>query len=134
QLVGFRYGWDVHDAPDPSQAMSYTHYEARYAHLNKRPIWYLVIGSACTPDNPNDEDDEKKALQTAYRIRVSRTGHLRYAVEDRKDVELTVYRMLKELDALRPETLRWVRNPAKVADASAGPPAHPPQAALTAPE
>lgn len=110
QIVGHRYGWDVYDAPDPSESMSYTHYEARYAHLHHRPIWYLIISDDYEVDAPNDEDAEKKTLQAAYRVRVRRTGHLHYAVSDLKDVELTIYHMLSDLDALRPEPLRWLRD------------------------
>lgn len=120
QIVGHRYGWDVYDAENPSESMSYTHYEARYAHLHHLPIWYLVIADDYAVDAPNDEDADKKALQTAYRVRVRRTGHLHYAVSDVKDVELTIYRMLFDLDELRPEAKRWLRNGGKDGDASGG--------------
>jgi hypothetical protein len=110
QLVGHRYGWDVKDAANPAESMSYTHYEAHYAHLHKLPIWYLIVGDGYAVDNPNDEDAEKKALQLAYRIKVQRTGHLYHRVADIKDVELTVFRMLPYLDELRATQYRWIRH------------------------
>jgi tetratricopeptide (TPR) repeat protein len=102
QIVGFRYGWDVYGAPDPTEVMSYTHYEALYAHRKPIPIWYLIATDEYEPDIPNDEDAEKRAMQAAYRVRLQRTGHLHHSVIDIRDVELAVFRMQDDLDKLRP--------------------------------
>lgn len=102
QIVGHRYGWDVYGAPDPTEVMSYTHYEAFYAHRKPIPIWYLTVTEDYIPDFPNDEDAEKRAMQAAYRVKVQRTGHLHHTVADIKDVELVVFRMQDDLDLLRP--------------------------------
>lgn len=118
QIVGHRYGWDLYDAKDPSESMSYTHYEAQYAHRHDLPIWYLVCADGYPGDCDNDEEENKRYLQTAYRIRVQRTGYLHYAVSDIKDIELMIYRMQDNLDVLRPVSLRRLRSGSE-ADAQA---------------
>lgn len=109
QIVGHRYGWDVQSAQNPSQAMSYTHYEAHYAHSKDVPIWYLVISDDFRVDHENDEDIVKRTLQRAYRIKVQKTPFIYYLVNDSRDVELTVFRMLPYLDKLRDANQRVVR-------------------------
>ncbi len=118
QIVGHRYGWDVPGAANPTECMSYTQYEAHYAHQRGVPVWYLVIGDDYLVDHPNDEDKTKNALQAAYRVRVTSTAHLRYECADAKDVELVVLKMLKELDRFREPSTRWIRDGSEAADVS----------------
>jgi hypothetical protein len=93
QIVGHRYGWEVYGAVNHTEVMSYTQYEAAYAHHKAIPIWYLIIADDYPVDAPNDEDEKKKVFQTAYRYRVQSTGHLYFPVADIKDAEIQVFRM-----------------------------------------
>lgn len=102
QLVGHRYGWEVPGVANPHEVMSYTQYEAYWAHQKNVPVWYLIIADDYEVDHPIDEDATKKLLQSAYRARLQSTGHLRYTVADIKDVEIAAFRMQQDLDKLRP--------------------------------
>ncbi len=126
QLVGHRYGWDVPGVSNPHEAMSYTQYEACWAHRKPILVWYLIIGDDYPVDAPNDEDATKKLLQSAYRARLQSTAHLYHPVADIKDVEIAVFRMQQDLDQLRPPQFQQL----PLLDSGGGPRESPPAPAI----
>lgn len=82
QLVGQCYGYEPPSFDDRLYPESYTQFEARYAMAQKRTVWFLILESSFPRENVEVEDQDKMALQQAWRVRVRRCGHVYYTVSD----------------------------------------------------
>lgn len=82
QLVGRCYGYEPPSFDHPLYPESYTQFEARHAIAQKRTVWFLILESTFPREIAEAEDEDKRALQQAWRVRVRRCGHVYYTVSD----------------------------------------------------
>ena len=107
QLVGHCYGAEP-ATPDPTFGrVSYTQYEALYAHQQGKRVWYLLLDDAFPDDAPEPEPEELRALQAAYRERVRTGGDLYYPLKSTEGLEASVLKLRDDLAKLRRGVKRY---------------------------
>lgn len=117
QIVGDGYGAEPPAPDEQFGRVSYTQYEALYAAVQGKKVYYLIAGAELPRDAPPEQLDapredtaaarqdsaERKRLQAAYRTKIQSTEHIYYAIDSHSETELTVRRLKNELERLR----RW---------------------------
>jgi len=80
-IVGFRFGAEPPDRPADMPRRSYTQMEYDIAEKLGKPVFRFLATDDCPVDNPHDppEDDERTALQRAYRTQIESSDHLRHS-------------------------------------------------------
>lgn len=107
QLVGHSYGAEP-STPDPTFGrVSYTQYEALYAHQQGKRVWYLFLEDAFPEDAHEPEPEELRALQAAYRERVRTGGDLYYPLKNIEGLEASVLKLRDDLSRLRRGVKRY---------------------------
>jgi tetratricopeptide (TPR) repeat protein len=122
QIVGNAYGWEP---PVPDAAfgrVSYTQYEAFYAHSTGKKVYYLLA----QPDLPRDAEPEtidtprgdsseaisdateRRKLQEHYFASIQSTEYIHYVVNNHSETELTVRRLKDDLERLRRRFRSWM--------------------------
>ena len=87
--------------------MSYTQYEALYAHQRGKKVWYLFLEDGF-PANPCEpEPEEKRQLQQAYQARVKTEGQLRQKIASDTALEAVVLKLRDDLSQLRRRGRQW---------------------------
>jgi len=71
QLMGQCYGTEPRTPDEQFGRVSYTQYEALYAKQRPKKVWYLLLDMDFTADPHEAEPEELRALQMAYRKRVT---------------------------------------------------------------
>src|SRR5207244_5674146 len=80
QLVGQCYGAEPPTADEQFGRVSYTQYEALYARLRGRKVWYLFIDESFPVDQATAEPTDLHDLQLCYRSRLQSDAHLFHPV------------------------------------------------------
>ena len=115
QIVGDAYGAEPPEADSEFGRVSYTQYEAIYAHSQKKRVYYLLAedefprdAAPEVMDVPRDKTavaqadaDERRRLQANYRKRLLDGEHLYYPISSAQDTELSVRRLRDDLSRLR---------------------------------
>jgi tetratricopeptide (TPR) repeat protein len=122
QIVGQGYGAEPPTVDAVYGRVSYTQFEFLYARSQKKKTWLIFAGDACTRDTPLERldlprdpahpdptsyQDERRALQLAYRSERQKDGHLRHTATSDTDLELKVERLRDELGELRRAFKLW---------------------------
>jgi tetratricopeptide (TPR) repeat protein len=107
QLVGKCYGAEPPE-PDPVFGrVSYTQYEALYGRSIGKKVWYLIIDETFPVDRYDDEAEELRALQAAYRDRVKKDCHLFHPLTSTEGLEASVLKLRSDLVRLRRGFKQW---------------------------
>ena len=107
QLVGQSFGAEP-PAIDPGFGrVSYTQYEALYARLRGKKVWYLFIDETFPIDSHEPEPAELLELQATYRRRVQVDAHLFHALGTRDALEAGVLKLRDDLTRLRRGAKLW---------------------------
>ena len=135
QLIGDAYGAEPPDCDDPAHPWpdprygrcSYTQYELLYARTQGLPTWVIEVGAGCrdaapatldlppqrdgTPPHPDPRgyQQERAALQRAYRERLRSDNHLCHKADNDDQLELRVKGLKDELAHLRQRDERTQR-------------------------
>lgn len=110
QLTGQRYGLEPSE-PDPDFGrISYTQYEALYAVKRGMKVWHFLLDENFTPDQPNDEPEELRKLQSEYRTRIEQSDRLWHAMPNVSELEKTLLKFRNDLEELRVAAERERRN------------------------
>jgi tetratricopeptide (TPR) repeat protein len=107
QLVGQCYGAEPSNIDPQLGRVSYTQFEALYATTRGKKVWYLILDEAFPADAHQDEDEEKRKLQSDYRAKVKADSHLYHPLNSAEGLEASVLRMRDELTRLRRGVKRW---------------------------
>jgi len=101
QIVGHRYGAAPKE-PDPTFGpVSYTQYEALYAHAKGKKVWYIIIDEHHPTDPADPEPEDLKNLQAAYRLQVKAHHGLYHSSDAALSTENIVLRLRDDLAKLR---------------------------------
>ncbi|HZE58028.1 MAG TPA: tetratricopeptide repeat protein [Chthoniobacterales bacterium] len=107
QIVGKCYGAEP-PAPDPEFGrVSYTQYEALYARKRGKKVWYLFVDETFPVDACENEPDDLRALQAAYRQRLQSDAHLYHPLTTREGLEASVLKLRGDLVRLRRGVKQW---------------------------
>jgi hypothetical protein len=107
QIVGQCYGTEP---PVPDQELgrvSYTQYEALYARLKKKKIWYLILSDDFVTDPHEPEPQELHDLQAAYRAHLKSANYLYHPLSTPDALEANVLKLRDELTRLRRGVKQW---------------------------
>lgn len=122
QIVGNAYGAEP---PVPDEAfgrVSYTQYEALYAHSAGKKVYYLIAqpdlprdAEPATIDTPRNDSSaamsdavQRRELQENYFASIQSTEYIHYVVNNHSETELTVRRLKDDLDRLRRRFRSWM--------------------------
>ena len=122
QIVGHAYGAEPPTPDATFGRCSYTQYEALYARLRRKPVYYLIAehdlprdAAAEMIDTPHGESDAAKAdaierqrLQSIYRKGVLTAEQVYYPVHNHQETELSVRRLRDDLAKLRRGFRYWM--------------------------
>src|SRR5438132_1257234 len=107
QIVGKCYGAEP-PLPDPEFGrVSYTQYEALYARKRGKKVWYLFIDETFPVDACENEPDELRALQAAYRRRLQADTHLYHPLTTSEGLEAGVLKLRDDLTRLGRGVKQW---------------------------
>jgi len=106
-LVGHCYGAEPPVPDETFGRVSYTQYEALYARQCGKRVWTFVLNEGYPVDACEPESDELRALQSAYRERVTAGGDLYYPLSSQDALEAGTLKLRSELAALRRGFRRW---------------------------
>src|SRR2546421_1128814 len=101
QLVGVCYGVEPPAPDEEFGRVSYTQYEALYARKRGKKVWYLFVDETFPVDACENEPDELRALQAAYRQRLQSDAHLYHPLTTREGLEASVLKLRGDLVRLR---------------------------------
>jgi len=107
QLVGRRYGFEPSAPDEHFGRVSYTQYEALYAHQRGKKVWYLYLEDGFPADPCEPEPEEKGQLQQAYHARVKAEGRLRQKIASDTALEAVVLKLRDDLSQLRRRGKQW---------------------------
>jgi tetratricopeptide (TPR) repeat protein len=107
QLVGKCYGAEPPVSDAQFGRVSYTQYEAFYAKCKQKKVWYLFLDETFPTDPHEEEDQEKKELQTVYRTKVKIDSHLFHPLSSAEGLEASVLKLRDDLTRLRRGVRRW---------------------------
>ncbi|MBV8212886.1 MAG: DUF4062 domain-containing protein [Verrucomicrobia bacterium] len=119
QLVGSCYGAEPPAPDDQFGRVSYTQYEALYA-VSRGKKAYLFLDEGFPTDPHEEEDEEKRKLQSDYRARLKATSHLYHSLSTREGLEASVLKLRDDLTRLRRGVTRWAAFVAVLLGLSAG--------------
>lgn len=101
QIVGHRYGRAPKEKDPTFGPVSYTQYEALYAHTKHKKVWYIILDEHHPTDPADPEPEDLKNLQVAYRIQVKAHQGLYHSSDTALSTENIVLRLRDELARLR---------------------------------
>jgi hypothetical protein len=107
QLIGQCYGAEPLTPDEQFGRVSYTQYEALYAHSKQKRVWYLFLDERFPTDPHVDEDEEVRKLQSDYRIRLKAESHLYHPLSSSEALEAGVLKLRDDLTQLRRGVKRW---------------------------
>lgn len=107
QLIGRCYGAEPPEADPQFGRVSYTQYEALYARQRGKKVWYLFIDEGFPVDPCDDEPEELRALQRAYRDRLKGDSHLFHPLTSAEGLEASILKMRSDLIRLRRGVKQW---------------------------
>jgi tetratricopeptide (TPR) repeat protein len=107
QLVGNCYGAEPPTIDEQFGRVSYTQYEALYAKAKGKKVWYLFLDDTFPTDVHEEEAQEERELQSAYRTTVRADSHLYHPLSTREGVEASVLKLRDDLTRLRRGVKRW---------------------------
>jgi tetratricopeptide (TPR) repeat protein len=107
QLVGHDYGAEPPTADERFGRVSYTQFEALYAKDRGKKVWYLVLDSDFPDDNRDQEPEELRELQAAYRRRLQSDAHLFHPLTSKEALENSVLKLRDDLTRLRRGVKQW---------------------------
>jgi len=107
QLVGQCYGAEPPTVDESFGRVSYTQYEALYAHQQKKKVWYLILNDDFTTDPHDPEPEELHDLQIAYRRRLKSENLIRYSFSSPEALEANVLKLRDDLNRLRRGVKQW---------------------------
>jgi tetratricopeptide (TPR) repeat protein len=107
QLVGQCYGAEPLSIDQELGRVSYTQYEALYATKRGKKVWYLILDESFPTDAHQEEDEEKRKLQSDYRAKVKADCQLYHPLGSKEGLEASVLRLRDELTRLRRGVKRW---------------------------
>ena len=107
QLVGQCYGTDLRNPDGQFGRVSYTQYEALYAKQRGKKVWYLLLDTNFTVDQHTSEPEELRALQMAYRKRVTDGEQLYHPLGTSDALEASVLKLREDLAQLRRRGKQW---------------------------
>src|SRR5439155_16015094 len=102
-IVGIRYGAEADPKTLPEEAgrRSYTQMEADIARKLGKKLYLFICPDNFPYDTAPPEDEDKQALQRAYRAEVSKGEEIRNRVADREEVARKIRELQFELENLR---------------------------------
>ena len=107
QLVGQCYGAEP-PAPDPEFGrVSYTQFEALYGRKKGKKVWYLFMDENFPIDQHEQEPEEVRQLQAAYRNVLKADTHLFHPLASREALEAGVLKLRDDLTRLRRGAKQW---------------------------
>jgi tetratricopeptide (TPR) repeat protein len=104
QLVGQRYGAEPPSPTTEFGRVSYTQFEGLYAERIGKKVIYHFIDPAFPTDPSAAEEDDRRDLQAAYRLRIESANKLRQTIVSSQDLELSIRRISNELAAARKQS------------------------------
>jgi tetratricopeptide (TPR) repeat protein len=107
QLVGRCYGAEPPTPDEKYGRVSYTQYEAFYARERGKKVWYLFIDENYPADSSEQEPEELRELQTAYRRRLQSDTHVFHQLTSTDALERSVLRLRDDLTRLRRGVKQW---------------------------
>jgi hypothetical protein len=107
QLVGQCYGAEPPTSDPQFGRVSYTQYEALYAQLRGKKVWYLFIDDNFPTDPFEPEPQELRDLQAAYRGRLQSDLNIFYRLTTRDALEASVLKLRDDLVRLRRGVKQW---------------------------
>jgi tetratricopeptide (TPR) repeat protein len=107
QLVGQCYGAEPPSVDPQFGRVSYTQYEALYARQRGKKIWYLFIDERFPTAPCENEPEELRELQAAYRRRLQADTHLFHPLTSSEALEASVLKLRDDLTRLRRGVKQW---------------------------
>jgi hypothetical protein len=108
QLIGRRYGAEP-PTPDPQFGRtSYTQYEALYAQLRGKKVWYLVMADDFPASVADPEPPELMKLQQEYREGLEGRS-LYHLIHNPDALQSRILQLRDDLAKLRGSVKRWAR-------------------------
>ena len=107
QMIGSCYGAEPPTSDEEFGRVSYTQYEALYARKQGKKVWYLFIDESFPADTCENEPEELKQLQAAYRRRIQADAHLFHPLASREALEMSVLKLRDDLTRLRRGVKQW---------------------------
>ena len=107
QLVGQCYGAEPPTADEQFGRVSYTQFEALYARLRGKKVWYLFIDKNFPTDTCDPEPKDLRDLQATYRRRLEADSHLFHPLTSAEALEASVLKLRDDLVHLRRGVKRW---------------------------
>lgn len=107
QLVGQCYGAEPPAADAEFGRVSYTQYEALYARKKGKKVWYLFMDESFPIDQHEQEPEEVRQLQSAYRQVLKADTHLFHPLASREALEAGVLKLRDDLTRLRRGAKQW---------------------------
>jgi tetratricopeptide (TPR) repeat protein len=107
QLVGQFYGVEPPTPDEEFGRVSYTQYEALYARKRGKKVWYLILDENFKADSKDEEPQELREFQAAYRKRVKAGANLYHSLTSSDALEANVLKLRDELTRLRRGVRQW---------------------------
>lgn len=107
QIVGFRYGAEPPSPHDKYGRVSYTQFEALYAHDKGKPVWTILCDEDFPFDTTPEEAPDKRELQNSYRQRVTSSSTLYHPIGTLEGLEATLLKLRNDLKKLRRPVIAW---------------------------
>ena len=107
QLVGRTYGAEPPQPDERFGRVSYTQYEALYARMRGKKVWYLFLDDHFPEDPHEAETEELQELQAAYRRRLKSQSTLYHTLDSREALETSVLKLRDDLTRLRRGVRQW---------------------------
>jgi hypothetical protein len=107
QLVGKCYGAEPPKPDETFGRVSYTQYEALYAKLRGKKVWYLFLDENFPGDAHQEEPSELRELQETYRRRLKSESQLYHPLNTREGLESSVLKLRDDLTRLRRGVKQW---------------------------
>ncbi len=107
QIVGQCYGAEPPAPDEDFGRVSYTQYEALYARKREKKVWYLFIDDSFPIDACDQEPDEIRQLQAAYRRTLQSDTHVYHSLTTTEGLEASVLKLRDDLTQLRRGVKQW---------------------------
>lgn len=101
QIVGRSYGFAPTEPDEEFGAVSYTQYEALYAHSKKKPVWYIILDESHPTDCENDEPEELQKLQSDYRTQIQAHRDICHFSDSPRSTESIVRKLCEDISKHR---------------------------------
>jgi Tetratricopeptide repeat/Domain of unknown function (DUF4062) len=101
QIVGRSYGFAPTEPDEEFGPVSYTQYEALYAHSKKKPVWYIILDESHPTDCENDEPEELQKLQSDYRTHIQAQHALCHSSDTPRSTESIVRKLCEDISKHR---------------------------------